>query len=38
MDELLEECIVQLEYLNEKFWETWTTNSLLNRLYSYLSK
>ena len=29
---LLQECILQLEYLNEKFGETGTTNSLLAKL------
>jgi hypothetical protein len=29
---LLQECRLQLEYLNEKFGETGTTNALLSRL------
>jgi len=30
--ERVKECIVQLEYLNEKFGETGTTNALLSKL------
>ncbi len=33
--ELLQECILQLEYLNEKFGETGTTNKLLSRLNTF---
>lgn len=32
LESLKDECRVQLEYLNEKFGETGTTNSLLTRL------
>ena len=33
-EQLLQECILQLEYLNEKFGETGTTNALLSKLKS----
>lgn len=36
--ELLQECKLQLEYLNEKFGETGTTNSLLKKLDIVLSQ
>jgi hypothetical protein len=36
--ELLQECKLQLEYLNEKFGETGTTNSLLSKLNQALHK
>ena len=35
--ELLYECKLQLEYLNNKFGETGTTNVLLSKLNSFLS-
>ena len=31
---ILNECVLQLEYLNEKFGETGTTNALLSKLKS----
>lgn len=34
--ELLRECKIQLEYLNEKFGETGTTNSLLSKINNAL--
>lgn len=34
--ELLQECKLQLEYLNEKFGETGTTNALLTKLDAVL--
>lgn len=36
--ELLQECKLQLEYLNEKFGETGTTNALLTKLDAALRK
>ena len=36
--ELLQECKLQLEYLNEKFGETGTTNALLTKIYALLPK
>lgn len=35
---LLRECLIQLQYLNDKFGQTGTTNSLINRIESGLSK
>lgn len=35
--ELLRECKLQLEYLNEKFPQTGTTNSLLAKINSFLA-
>lgn len=37
-EELLQECKLQLEYLNEKFGETGTTNALLFKINLSLSK
>jgi len=34
--ELLQECKLQLEYLNEKFGETGTTNALLTKINAVL--
>jgi hypothetical protein len=34
--ELLQECKLQLEYLNEKFGETGTTNALLTKIDAVL--
>ena len=34
--ELLQECKIQLEYLNDKFGETGTTNALLTKLDAVL--
>lgn len=34
-EELIQECILQLEYLSEKFGETGTTNALLSKLKSH---
>lgn len=36
--ELLQECKLQLEYLNEKFGETGTTNSLLTKIDAALQQ
>ena len=35
-NDLLQECKLQLEYLNQKFGETGTTNSLLSRIETAL--
>ena len=35
--ELLQECKLQLEYLNEKFGETGTTNALLSKINRKIS-
>lgn len=35
---LLEHCKLQLEYLNEKFGETGTSNALISKLESYIKK
>ena len=37
-ERLLEECRLQLKYLNEKFGETGTTNALLSKLEANQSK
>lgn len=36
--EMLKECKLQLEYLNEKFTETGTTNSLLSKIESLIKQ
>lgn len=38
MLEMLKECKLQLEYLNEKFTETGTTNSLLSKIESLIKQ